>query len=234
MRASRSSIFWKMQKKGLYCKNISICVKVVMVINLLFCWCDLKDGASVLCLGGNFRLFVVKERIYLYTCTCTRYMFAHRLLLHLKHPFCIPNFWDSASSWKKFKQRQLVTQCSGGSDLAARRCVGVITAAINTAETCEELAAVAGCTQGQEGQAGAISCSICLSESGWAGGIWNVLLRGAALQLEAAQDPLGAYPGFPRRSHRQRTAATMQFWRWAVARAGINFSACKHTRIFLS
>lgn len=46
---------------------------------------------------------------------------------------------ETASSWKEFKQRQLVTQCSSGSDLAARRCVGVITAAINIAEPCEEL-----------------------------------------------------------------------------------------------
>lgn len=132
--------------------------------------------------------------VYLYTRICTRYMFAHRLLLRLKHPFCIPNVWDSASSWKKFKQRHLVTQRSGGSDLAARRCVGVITAAINMSETCTELGAVAWRMQGQEGQAGAISCWICLPESGWAGGMWSVLLPGTALQLGA---PLGAHPGFP-------------------------------------
>lgn len=62
-----------------------------MVINLLFCGRDLKDGAGVLCLEANFRLFVVKEWIHLCTCICTRYMIARRLLLHLKHPFYIPN-----------------------------------------------------------------------------------------------------------------------------------------------
>lgn len=49
-------------------------------------------------------------------------------------------------------------------------------------------------------------------------------LRGPALQLEAAQDPLGACPGFPHRSHRRRIAATMQLWQWAEPWAAINFS----------
>lgn len=114
-------------------------------------------------------------------------MFACRLLLCLKHRFCIPNVWDSASSWKKFKQRQLVTQCSGGSDLAVRRCVGVIAAAINISETREELGAGAG-------GAGRSHLLLNLSELGWAGGMWSVLLPGTALQLEA---PFGAHPSFP-------------------------------------
>lgn len=74
---------------------------------------------------------------------------------------------------------------------------------------------------------------VCLTW-GEPGGIWNVPLRGMALQLEAAEDPRGAYPGFPRRSHQQRIAAPMQFWRRAVARAGFNFSTCKRRRIYLS
>lgn len=52
-----------------------------MVINLLVCGHDLKDGAGVLSLEANFRLFVVMERMYLYRCICTKYMFARRLWL---------------------------------------------------------------------------------------------------------------------------------------------------------
>lgn len=75
-------------------------------------------------------------------------MFPCGLSLHLKHPFCTPSAWDSASSWKEFKQRQPIIQHRGGRDLAAGRCVGVITAAINIPRTCKEPEAVAGGTGG--------------------------------------------------------------------------------------
>lgn len=157
----------KMWGKGFYFKfKIVLCVWCLWW--LLACWLLMWfEGWSWCSLfRGKFEIISCKGTdIFVYTYICTRYMFPCGLSVHLKHSFCTPNAWDSASSWKKFKERQPITQHRGGRDLAAGRCVGVIRAAINIPRTCKEPDAVAW----QEGQAGAISCWIFLSEMGWAG-----------------------------------------------------------------
>lgn len=81
MRGADSPVFDKCRKKKplLPIENNSIRVKVVMVINLLFCWHDLKAGADVLCLEANFRVLAALEQIYVCTSLCTRQMFVCRL-----------------------------------------------------------------------------------------------------------------------------------------------------------